>query len=54
MDEQKNASGNMAQTSDDSRKPWTTPSLRILPVPGNTRTGPFAIKDQEDTYYKKS
>ena len=58
MDEQKQTPRNLEPSSGtspaDSRKPWVTPSVRILPVPSATRSGVFAKKDQEDGYYKKS
>ena len=41
----------MDETS-DTRKAWTTPQLRILPVP-NTKSGVMP-KPKETTFYKKS
>ena len=37
----------------DSRKPWTSPRLRILPVPSGTQSGTFH-SPSEGGIYKKS
>ena len=36
----------------DPRKPWTSPSLRILPVLSGTQGGPQPKKPMEKVFYK--
>ena len=36
----------------DTRKPWMTPQLRILPVPSATQGGPQPKKPMEKAFYK--
>jgi hypothetical protein len=37
-----------------TKKTWTTPELRILPVPAKTQGGPFKGNDQDDGFYAVS
>ena len=45
-------SPNTSAETDTTKKAWTTPQLRILPVP-NTKSGVMP-KPKETTFYKKS
>ena len=58
MQTPKDPSRNLSQTQDaervDIRKSWTTPWLKILPVPVSTKGGMSAKNDQDDAFYKKS
>ena len=36
----------------DPRKRWTSPHLRILPVPSATQSGPQPKKPMEKVFYK--
>ena len=39
----------------DSRKPWTSPRLRILPVPSGTQSGVLnGVSESNNPIYKKS
>lgn len=38
----------------ETRKPWKTPELRILPVPTKTQGGIGNRNNQDDVFYKKS
>ena len=40
---------------DGTRKPWTTPELRVLPVPGRTEDGMFKNSMKPESFaYNKS
>ena len=43
---------NQDGAASDTRKPWMTPQLRILPVPSVTQGGPQPKKPMEKVFYK--
>ena len=58
MEQMQDPLQNLPKTQDgepgDPKKAWTSPQLRILPVPSGTQGGPQPKKPMEKVFYKTS